>query len=67
MQEKNKKSLLRATIVLRKLKKYFKKSIDSSLKVYYTMSELERRRAKNGKRKAKRIQDFYKKDPRRNG
>lgn len=42
MQEKIKKSLLRATMVLRKAKKYFKKSIDSSLKVYYTMSELER-------------------------
>ena len=67
MQEKSKKSLLRATMVLRKLKKIFKKNIDSSLKVYYTMSELERRRAKNGKRKAERIQDFYKKDPRRNG
>lgn len=36
---------------LSKLEKYLKKSIDSSLKVYYTMSEHERRRAKKWQEK----------------
>jgi len=52
---KNRKSLLRAAKNCKFLRKVFQETIDSSLRVYYTKSELERRRRKIAKRTIDRI------------